>query len=115
MAASAIWNESGLSESPAVELLQKLGYTFVSPEALEEERESLKDVVLTGRLEKALKRINPWLSEDNLHKAARTISHVQAASLIEANEALYIALSYGIARCCVHFERSILLRLICHV
>ena len=67
------------------------------PETLEAERESLRDVVLVGRLESALKKLNPWISDDNLHKAVRAVTSVQAASLIEANEDLYTALSYGIA------------------
>ena len=45
------WNEAKLSEDPAVELLQQLGYTYVPPEALEAERESFKEVVLSKRLE----------------------------------------------------------------
>ena len=80
------WNESGQSETPAVELLQKLGYRYVAPETLETERESLKEVVLTDRLRKALKKLNPWISDDNLHKAVRAVTSVQSASLIEANE-----------------------------
>jgi type I restriction enzyme R subunit len=53
------WNEENLSENPAVEQLEALGYAFVSAEALEAERESLKEVVLTKRLAAALKRLNP--------------------------------------------------------
>ena len=70
------WNELHLSEDPAVELLQALGYAYVAPEVLEAERESLKETVLTKRLGKALKKLNPWLSEDNLHKAVRAITNV---------------------------------------
>ena len=40
------WNEENLSENPAVEHLSGLGYTYVAPEALDAERESLKEVVL---------------------------------------------------------------------
>ena len=35
------WDELHLAEDPAVELLQSLGYTYVSSEALEPERASL--------------------------------------------------------------------------
>ena len=91
------WNEAGQSEDPAIELLEKLGYTYVPPETLDAERDSLRDVVLVARLEAALRRLNPWLSDDNLHKAVRAITSVQATSLIEANEALHTALSFGIA------------------
>ena len=38
MTPSRSWNEEGQSETPAVELLQKLGYAYVAPEELEEER-----------------------------------------------------------------------------
>jgi type I restriction enzyme R subunit len=59
------WNEVHLSENPAVEVLQALGYTYVAPEVLEAERESLKETILTGRLGRALKKLSPWLSDDN--------------------------------------------------
>lgn len=91
------WNEENLSESPAVKQLQRLGYTYVAPETLELERESLKHVVSTKRLAAALKRINPWLSDDNVNKAIRTVTNVPASSLIEASEKLHTILTYGIS------------------
>ena len=53
------WNEANLSEDPAVELLQKLGFTYVGPEVLEAERETFKETILSGRLVKALRKLNP--------------------------------------------------------
>jgi type I restriction enzyme, R subunit len=91
------WNEENLAENPAVVQLRQLGYTYVAPEALESERESHKDVVLTKRLTAALERLNPWLSDDNVHKAIRAVTNVPAASLIEASEKLHTALTYGIS------------------
>ena len=91
------WDELHLAENPAVELLESLGYTYVPPEALEPERTSLKETILTGRLATALKRLNPWLSEANVAKAVKAVTQVPAASLAEANEALYTSLTYGIA------------------
>ena len=32
------------------------------------ERRSYKDVILETRLNKSIKKINPWISEDNLRK-----------------------------------------------
>jgi type I restriction enzyme, R subunit len=90
------WNEANLSEDPAIELLQKLGYTYVTPEVIETERDTLKEAVLLGRLEKALKKLNPWLSGDNARKVARTVSGLQAASFIEASEKVYTLLTYGV-------------------
>jgi hypothetical protein len=91
------WNELHLSEDPAVEVLQALGYTYVAPEVLEAERESLKQTILTGRLGRALKKLNPWLSDDNTNKAIRTITTVQAASLLDASEKVHTDLTYGIS------------------
>ncbi len=91
------WNEEHQSEEPAVALLEKLGYEFLPAESLETEREGLKEPVLTERLSRALKKLNPWLSPENVHKAVRAITHVPAASLIEANEKLHITLTHGIS------------------
>ena len=57
-------------------LLDFLGYTYVPPEALEGERQGFKETNLTGRLASALKRLNPWLSETNVAKAVKTVTHV---------------------------------------
>lgn len=94
---STIWNEIDLSEDPAVELLQGLGYAFVPSERLEKERGSLRAVILFPRLAAALKKLNPWLSEDNVKKAIRSISHVQASNLLEANEKIHTILTHGIS------------------
>ncbi|WP_437533289.1 type I restriction endonuclease subunit R [Sorangium sp. So ce726] len=83
------WNEASLSEDPAVALLQKLGFRYVAPEVLEAERESLKQPLLPARLARALKKLNPWLSDDNLHKAVRSVGAVHSATLIEASEEVY--------------------------
>ncbi len=91
------WDELHLAENPAVELLESLDYTYLPPEALEGERKSFKEIILTVRLAKALKRLNPWLSETNVAKAVKTVTQVAAASLAEANEKVYTSLTYGIA------------------
>jgi type I restriction enzyme R subunit len=91
------WNELHLSEDPAVELLQALGYTYVAPEVLEAERDSLKQTILTKRVAKALKKLNPWLSEDNTQKAIRAVTNVQATNLLDASERLHTALTYGLS------------------
>ena len=94
---TAGWDEIRLAEEPAVELLRSLGYEYVAAEDLDRDRESFKEAVLTGRLAKALKRLNPWLSAANVTKAVRAVTQVAAASLAEANEKLYTSLTYGIA------------------
>ncbi len=91
------WNELGLSEDPAIAQLERLGWRYVAPEALDPERESMKQVVLLKRLSSALRRLNPWLSEDNLYRATRAVLAVPSTSLIEASEKLHTTLTYGIA------------------
>lgn len=88
------WNEIGQSEEPAVRLLEALGYSFLDADALG--RESFRDVVPVDRLRAALRKLNPWLSEENLHRAVRAIVDVPATSLLEANEKAHTALCFGI-------------------
>ena len=94
---SAGWDEAHLAENPAVELLESLGYAYVSPEDLDGERASFKETILTDRLAAALKRLNPWLSDANVASAVKAVAQVPAASLAEANRKIYTALTYGIA------------------
>lgn len=90
------WNELSLSEDPAVAVLAKvLGYSYVAPEVLAQERESEKDVVLGARLRRALKRLNPWLSEDGLHKVVRGVTARPSLGLLDASERMYVELTYG--------------------
>ena len=91
------WDELHLAENPAVELLQSLGYTYLTPDELELERGSTKVTILTDRLTASLKRLNPWLSDENVTKAVKAVTQVSAASLAEANEAVYTSLTYGIS------------------
>ena len=91
------WNEAGQSETPAVEVLESLGYAYATADVLTPERDSLSEPVLARRLARSLKRLNPWLSDGNVHKAVRAITHPQAAGLLEANEVVYTAMTYGIS------------------
>lgn len=88
------WNELTLVENRIIEQLKKLGYTHDSN--LECERKTLRDVILEQRLTSAIKRINPWIDDHNLHKLVRYVCHNEATSLMEANERLHdsIAVQY---------------------
>ena len=59
------------SELPAINLFQKLGYNYFDASA-NDARESIRDVVLTDRLKEAIKRINPWLNENNINNAVNS-------------------------------------------
>ncbi|MEM4248374.1 MAG: HsdR family type I site-specific deoxyribonuclease, partial [Candidatus Nanoarchaeia archaeon] len=108
-------DEQKLVESPAIEQFKALGYKYVhgdplSPDSEEEhaeavnsdeehaeavnsdgnpERASWRDVLLVGRLRNSLKRINPWISDENLNKAVHDLTFINKASLIESNKWFY--------------------------
>ncbi|WP_348528312.1 type I restriction endonuclease subunit R [Methanothrix sp.] len=83
-------------EDPAVEVLtQHLGWKEIDAKKAEEMRESLKHVLLIQPLLDAIKRLNPWISEDNAQRVVRAIASVQATSVIEANEKLHGMLERG--------------------
>ncbi|WP_346026090.1 type I restriction endonuclease, partial [Clostridium nitritogenes] len=91
-------NEETLVELPAVEYLEnKLGYNFIHGKELTPkygERDSLADVVLVNRLRKSLKRLNPWMNEENLDRTIRYINRADSlgTGLLEINEKIYDAL-----------------------
>ncbi|MGS0827728.1 type I restriction endonuclease subunit R [Shewanella sp. 0m-8] len=81
-------------EAPAIEQLVSLGWRYIqgkalSPEHINAERTYLRDVVLVKRLEAAIKRINPWISDENLRKVSREVTHPSFAGLMEYNHAFY--------------------------
>ena len=65
-------------ELPALEQLQSLGWSYVEGAQLSpdesDERSSFKDVVLEKRLTESLKRINPWINDENLRKVVRDLT-----------------------------------------
>jgi len=67
------------SEQPAIELLKQLGYEYLDAKG------EMYEVVLQDRLEASLKRINPWLSDNNLQIVLRKILGVNGSSLMEIN------------------------------
>lgn len=80
-------------ELSALQQLQQLGWTYLHGSqflpASNGEREYFREVVLEKRLGAAIKRINPWISDENLRKVMREITHPQIATLMEANQNLW--------------------------
>ena len=80
-------------EQPAVDQLIKLGWTYAPGAELSpdnsSERAYYRDVLLVNRLETALRKLNPWISEENLRKVMREITHPNYAGLMEYNHAIY--------------------------
>ena len=89
------WNEYQQSEKPALDLFESLGYKVY--DQLDKDfvklpkRESEHQVILIEELKTALKRINPWINENNLNKAVNEVrpARLKANSLMAANEIIY--------------------------
>ncbi|MDC0646778.1 type I restriction endonuclease subunit R [Opitutales bacterium] len=84
-------------ELPALDQLQALGWEYfegakLSPEE-SDERDSYKEVVLEKRLSLSIKRINPWITEENLHKVVRDLTRATYTNLIEANQEIWEVLN----------------------
>ncbi|MGG0591519.1 type I restriction endonuclease subunit R [Priestia megaterium] len=80
------WNEKELVENRLITQLQELGYEHFHGSSLDSERESRGEILLKERLRKAILRLNPWLSNTNLSKVIRSITHIESISLMEANQ-----------------------------
>ena len=86
-------------EQPALEQLKRLGWSYLPGAALapapssdgapEGERGHYRDVLLVNRLEAALRRLNPWINEENLRKVMRELTHPIHAGLMEYNHAIH--------------------------
>ena len=84
-------------ELPAIEQLQSLGWEYKKGEDLSpdtsSERTSFKEVVLEQRLSNNIKRINSWISEQNLQKVVKELTKTQYTNLIEANQSIWTTLN----------------------
>ncbi len=86
-------DELRLVEEPALKQLQSLDWNYIDGRTLvpesSDERTSLKEVVLERRLRAAVKRINSWISDENLDAVLRKLTHGQYTDLLRANQALW--------------------------
>ena len=80
------------SELPAIQLFEKLGYTYLNG-SQDDERASINEVILEDRLKSAIKRLNPWLNDNNVKNAFKEITSFASASLMEANEFIHKLIS----------------------
>ncbi|MEQ8324027.1 MAG: type I restriction endonuclease [Vicingaceae bacterium] len=76
------------SELPAIELFKGMGYEYYDG-SIKEERNDITEVLLKERLMKAIKRINPWINDNNLNKAYTELTGITGASLMEINQKVW--------------------------
>ncbi|HNX77984.1 MAG TPA: type I restriction endonuclease, partial [Candidatus Rifleibacterium sp.] len=92
--------ESAIEEF-AIKLFERLGYSYVhapdiAPDSDNPERADYSEVLLIGRLEQALKRINPDLSATFLQAAVKEIRRIHSPELLANNETFHRYLTEGI-------------------
>ena len=88
-------NEFNHAENPARLLLERLEWTYVSREALALERSDERDVLLKGRLKRALLRLNEWMTEEQAERAIFDLEHVDATGMAR-NQRVHEYMTYGI-------------------
>ncbi len=100
------FNEKYLSQIPALQLLIKLGFEYLSPsKALAARQGKTGNVLLEGILADQLKRINRirykgrhfLFSEENIQTAVQRLKNVRYDGLLKTNEAVYDLMTLGTA------------------
>ncbi|OPY56833.1 MAG: hypothetical protein A4E49_00148 [Methanosaeta sp. PtaU1.Bin112] len=97
-----------LVESAALSWLSDLGYAAIfgpdiAPGEPAAERESFQEVLLSRRLQDALRRLNPAIPSDALDEALRKLSRQQSPSLLASNRAFHKMLIEGVP---VEYQRK---------
>ncbi|WP_417371460.1 type I restriction endonuclease subunit R [Gelidibacter japonicus] len=82
------------SELPAITLFQKMGYQYYNG-ATQDERMDITETILKDRLLRSIKRMNPWINENNLNKAYTLITSINGTSLMEINEKVWHLIKGG--------------------
>lgn len=89
--------EKELVEDPATEILTKyLKWTELPAKNAETMRGSKKEVILYPILRESIRRLNPWINDENLEQVVRALTRVIATSEIETNEKCYDMIQRGI-------------------
>jgi len=83
-------------EKFVIELLRKEGFDHLSPEAMAEEREQLDEVVLIGRLRKAVEDLNHDANEAVRERAIKEVLELNKPGVADNNEDFYRMLIEGI-------------------
>lgn len=102
---SNLGNEESLVELPAIGYLKDvLGYNFIEGDKLTPqygERDTISEVILSKRMKASLKKLNPWISDENAEKVVRKFSRAESlgSGLLEINEKIYDYI--------VHFELTV--------
>jgi len=91
------------SQYPALLLLQKMGWQYISREELKRQRSSKSQVILEGILEDRLRAINSFeykkavhkFSDSNIQSAIHSLKSLPDEGLVRTNEKVYDLLTLG--------------------
>jgi len=88
-------------EDLAIKLFEQLGYSpihapDIAPDGDHPERSRYDEVLLTGRLEKALQRINPGMTATVLQAALKEVERIHSPELLTNNETFHRLLTEGV-------------------
>lgn len=100
---SELYLEDNISKYPAIELLQKLGYTYISREECLRQRGDSGKVILRDILRNKLNELNQFsfggiqykFTADNIEKAINDLDEPLTDGLIRTSEKIYDALMLG--------------------
>jgi type I restriction enzyme R subunit len=81
------WNEKKLVEEHFIKQVKNMGYKHSKGSAIK--RGTKREIVLIEKLTQAIKLINPWINDSNLKKVVRSITHMEAASMMEGNQTFH--------------------------
>lgn len=98
------YSENILVQESSGNLLEKLGWDVIfayNKEILGDDgtlgRKSYKEILLSRFFQKALKKLNPWMTDSQIIEAQRTFeSHLSTASLLQINEEKYSLIRDGV-------------------
>ena len=88
-------------EIEALKVLENLGYEIligpdIAPDSLYAERDDYSEVLLFGRIEQAIDRINPDIPVEGKEDALKKLKSISSTSLIEDNMEFHRLLTDGI-------------------
>ena len=87
-------NEYNLAEEPARELLEHLGWHYLSREQLATERSGEREVLLKDRLRSALLKLNEWMTGAQAERVIFDLEHINAVGMAR-NQKVHEYLTYG--------------------
>lgn len=99
----SLYLEKNISKKPALELLQKMGYTYLTPKECNLQRGSKYQVLLKGILRSQLRRLNRFafggieqeFSSANIERAIDELDEPLTDGLIKTSEKIYDFLMLG--------------------